>query len=414
MITIQKYNMPNQQYSKYSNALHFKGVFAKLKDKSLEINNNNNNFDYYDKFIANAEDIDKEYESSKAKIENSYIFQSRRLRRLDDKYEGQKDALKRDRDSFLKAKEAHLKDIELMIKKNEEYGHKLEENNNLKKDRATMLSIIDNIKQQQANNANIGFNKIAGYESEKATLQNILINPIFEEKAGILTEIPNAILFFGPTGTGKTTFAKALGQEIQNGKNPQIIDMSNPTINEIMNEINLITEKAKEHFKETQERTLILLDEVEYIGNSDSEILEELKAKISIASNEDKCIYIMTSNYPNLIATELLTPSRVAFLVDVDPPSIENTKAVCQHYFKNIQNGSFDYDILANEFFKDKNGDKFSNSGIENVYTEACKYKLKTTQEILELIKKTKPNITQNDLELYKLNKEKLLGGKQK
>ena len=54
-----------------------------------------------------------------------------------------------------------------------------------------------------------GFDSIAGYEKEKFILTDSFINLLPLEAAGQDVEFPNSILFFGPIGNGKTSFAKA-------------------------------------------------------------------------------------------------------------------------------------------------------------------------------------------------------------
>lgn len=60
-----------------------------------------------------------------------------------------------------------------------------------------------------------GFSQIGGYNDIKNKLQILFIDKLDDEKAGkyLVEPIPNAIMFFGPTGCGKTTFANALAQE---------------------------------------------------------------------------------------------------------------------------------------------------------------------------------------------------------
>jgi hypothetical protein len=54
---------------------------------------------------------------------------------------------------------------------------------------------------------------------------------------------------------------------------------------------------------------------------------------------------------------------------------------------------------------------KFSNSGIEEVYKKACSAKVNTPEEIITLIQKSKPNVTNDDLIKYEKSKKLLMRG---
>ena len=318
------------------------------------------------------------------------------------------EAWRQDQAIFQKAKEAHLKDIEQLLETAKRHNATLDELIKLKSDFEATQKTIDLAKKQQAANKNSGFSRLAGYEPEKATLQNILINKIFEEQSGVPTKLPNAILFFGPTGTGKTTFAIALAQEIKEGAKPVTIDTSEEP-DDVMDEIEVETRRARKKYKQTGERTIILLDEVEAIAGRDSEVLEELKAKLTKAFDDDKCIYIMTSNNPTEISPDILTPDRTKYIVSVDPPDFENALAVVKFYFSGLKQQGLDYNRIARAITNRSNG-KFSNSGIEELYKQCCTSKICTTDGIINLINKTSPNITQSELYSYENDKKVFLG----
>lgn len=398
----------NSYNTRNINQTFFRGVFTtNIKDidrkySSVHIT------DYVDSFQKSVDDITDTYEKERKKAENKFFGKKRALRKLDDEYRGRMDAWRQDQAIFQKAKEAHLKDIEQLLETAKRHNATLDELIKLKSDFEATQKTIDLAKKQQAANKNSGFSRLAGYEPEKATLQNILINKIFEEQSGVPTKLPNAILFFGPTGTGKTTFAIALAQEIKEGAKPVTIDTSEEP-DDVMDEIEVETRRARKKYKQTGERTIILLDEVEAIAGRDSEVLEELKAKLTKAFDDDKCIYIMTSNNPTEISPDILTPDRTKYIVSVDPPDFENALAVVKFYFSGLKQQGLDYNRIARAITNRSNG-KFSNSGIEELYKQCCTSKICTTDGIINLINKTSPNITQSELYSYENDKKVFLG----
>lgn len=395
-----------------NNKMSFRGVFAnKIRETLSGIDKKHSEVrttDYLDDFHKNIDAIDKWYDTESQKAREAWFFRKSKLKRIDEQYKAKNEVWKQDTEIFIQAKEAHLQDIEQLLENAKKYNTALEEINRLKEEARVTASTIQLVKQQQAANKNSGFNRLAGYESEKTTLQRYLINPIFEEQSGKPIKLPNAILFFGPTGVGKTTFAIALAQEIKEGKEPVKIDMTNDP-DEIMEEIEVMSRRARKHYKETGERTLILLDEVETIANDDSEVLDELKAKLTKAFKEDKCIYIMTSNNPTLISKDILTPDRTGLIVSVDPPDYDNAQAVTEFYFKNLKNANIDYSRLARVLTQQKNG-AYSNSGIEEIYKSCCTMKISSTDDIINAINSTQPNITRSELASYENDKNRFLG----
>lgn len=397
----------NIQNTRNINVVSFNGVFT-TNIKDIDKKHGSVVTDYVDSFQKSVDDITDTYEKERKKAENKIFGKKRALRKLDDEYRGRMDAWRQDQAIFQKAKEAHLKDIEQLLETAKRHNATLDELTKLKSDFEATQKTIDLAKKQQAANKNSGFNRLAGYEPEKATLQNILINKIFEEQSGVPTKLPNAILFFGPTGTGKTTFAIALAQEIKEGAKPVMIDTSEDP-DDVMDEIEVETRRARKKYKQTGERTIVLLDEVEAIASRDSEVLEELKAKLTKAFDDDKCIYIMTSNNPTEISPDILTPDRTKYVVSIDPPDFENALAVVKFYFSGLNQQSLDYDRIARAIANCSNG-KFSNSGIEELYKQCCTSKICTTDGIINLINKTSPNITQSELYSYENDKKVFLG----
>ena len=396
------------QNTRNINLVSFKGVFTtNIKDIDKK-HSSATTTDYVDSFQKNADSITNTYEKEREKAENKWFGKKKALRKLDDEYRGRMNAWREDQAIFQKAKEAHLKDIEQLLKTARRHNATLDELTKLKSDFEATQKTIDLAKKQQVANKNSGFNRLAGYEPEKAALQNVLINKIFEEQSDIPVKLPNAVLFFGPTGTGKTTFAIALAQEIKEGEKPVTIDMSEDP-DDIMDEIEVETRRSRKKYKQTGERTIILLDEVEAIAHQDSEVLDELKAKLTKAFDDDKCIYIMTSNNPTLISKDILTPDRTSFIVNIDPPDFENALAVVKFYFSTLKQQGLDYNRIARAIANCSNG-KFSNSGIEELYKKCCAGKIYTTDGIINLIDKTSPNITKSEMNSYENDKKVFLG----
>ena len=138
---------------------------------------------------------------------------------------------------------------------------------------------LDIIKRKKEFLDKKGFSQIAGYINEKEKLSKSFLDLIDDEKAGksLKKLIPNAILFYGPTGCGKTTFVKALADEAdcnlkiihcrgpQKEKEQQLYNtlVGYTDTDEYGNDIEVsgLLEKAQKNFEKTDRRTIILIDE---------------------------------------------------------------------------------------------------------------------------------------------------------
>ena len=166
------------------------------------------------------------------------------------------------------------------------------------KDQATLASFFN---AMNALGDNKGFRKVFGYDRIKDSLMsNFVIKTMAKDKTSQGANVPNALLFFGPTGCGKTFFASALAE--QTLSNVVNIDASkNFDYEQTFNEIKAAAEKAKEDYeqsKDEKKRTIIIINEFDYIANPDSPILDKLKEFMASCSDKYKCTLFLTTNYP--------------------------------------------------------------------------------------------------------------------
>lgn len=208
---------------------------------------------------------------------------------------------------------------------------------------------LDIIKRRKELLDKKGFSKIAGYLDEKSKIQTEFLDKLDDEKSGkyLATPIPNAILFYGPTGCGKTTFVKALAEEAdcnletiqcrgtQKAKEQQIYDtLMGYEDNEI--EVPGLLEKAQEEFLKTGKRTIILIDEFDRFFGKDvsNKFISEMKGILESCSEDNHVTFFLTTNKPQKIPYELRNSHRIEPSYPLDPPNKTNAVAVIEHYLQ--------------------------------------------------------------------------------
>ncbi len=369
-------------------------------------------FDEYDTLPKAYDTITTEYNNNVKKHKKSFFFSRSKVAKDQLIYYSKLEGIKAAENAFLKKIDMHLKDLRLIKKNLEAKDGAIDELNQLKNIEAQLL-MAKEIKEAQLN-SQIGLNSLGGYDEVKGFIRKIFINEVTKEKAKMQSIVPNAILLYGPTGCGKSKLVDAIASEIYPDKSIKEkyfinIDTSDDP-DEVIDCINTALENAYENFKSTNNRTIILLDEIEAIANNkDPETTEAIKAALESA-NENYCTFFLTSNYPANINPDILGSNKVEYLIAIDPPDRNNMKAVLEYYFKRLSVKNIDYDVLVTELLRAQNDGRFSNSGIEHIY-DICKDVPKLSQsDIIDVIRNTKPNILQSEYYNYINNKNRFEG----
>lgn len=266
--------------------------------------------------------------------------------------------------------------------------------------------------------SHVGFDAIAGYDAEKFILTSSFIDLVEEERSGLIVNVPNGILFFGPIGNGKTSFAKAFansaGCEFCKAKPNSSARTKKEREESFYKDLLKKAETAQEHFMSTGQRTIILADEFDRYAKDNSSIAGKLKKFLSECSEQYHCTVFATTNNPLDIALEVRSEERMPIKVCIDPPDKVNAALVFNHYLSGLSNVSMseiDLEELAEETCAFLPDSALNNSQIEDI----CKICVKnhdtvTQNDLLYYIRISEPAIDKEDLSKYKLEKEELIG----
>lgn len=389
-------------------------LFNKDKDKltTKEVN-------FLTKYSTKEKEIEAKYQKKIDDIkdgfwDNFFNFSEKKRKTIKEKMEAHMRGVNDMRAAFEEEEKEHLE----LIK---QYQN-LAQNLNLSKDVIAAITKDEqaSIKRQAINNRkksfanDYGLKKIAGYTDEIDLLSLTFIKNVDDEKAGKFLKEPiiNSMLFYGPTGCGKTTFAKALAEEADcNFREIKIRGLSQRSKEEAFKqEYEEIAEEAQENFEKDNIRTIVLIDEADRFFNekTSSSFINYMKDLMETCSQEDHVTLFLTTNDPLKFPYELRSPIRIGLLVNLDPPNEENTIKVLQHYFRDVNAENIDY-IRVYDKIKEISPDVYSNTHLKSISDLAFEMSNNEDKELnTDLIIKAidKYNNLYDNKELTRITKE--------
>lgn len=299
--------------------------------------------------------------------------------------EEQRQKLKEDADRATKEVERLKQDLEIKKQQIElDAGQAVETLQRATTEKAEAQRINDINKKYETKALEIkhgyGLGRIAGYEQGKLALNELFISPFLKSQEGeeVAREVPNGILLYGITGNGKTTFARALAEQVLGDKiKTNYHELSGNAVTIVKN-LHQIKEKASKEFSETGQRTIVLIDEFDHISLAPDKTgyngatNGELKAFLDNCS-ESGITVLATTNHPqNMEEAFIKNKKRFSVQVVIDPPAKQDMGDILKHYLEGITDDTVKHEELANALDeKTKGGEKYTCSAIETIAKQA-------------------------------------------
>ena len=262
------------------------------------------------------------------------------------------------------------------------------------------LDAMDNIEK------NKGFNRISGYEEIKEKLkEEFILSTIMKDRTSQGADVPNIVLFYGPSNNGKTTFAQALAEQSLSN----IVTVSGGE-DDAMELINDSAQKALKNYNESpdKKRTIIVVNEAELLANECSFDIEKFKNFIKDCSSKYKCTLFLTSNTPLFIDNDILAQTN--FKVPVGTADRKTCKEIIVDNFNTLNiKPEGNIDNLVNAFFV--NPEKFyANGDIVNILRSTLQDKPNATiSDFIKTLKKyEKTTISVEDINNFEEDKKAL------
>lgn len=254
-----------------------------------------------------------------------------------------------------------------------------------------------------------GFDAIVGMDDTKNVFINDIINPLNEKEIyeRFKVKLPNAILLFGPPGCGKTYFVEKLSEELGFSfiKTSQA-DFGSTYIHGTSLKIKEVFDKAR-----SSAPSILFIDEIDSLfpkrlnlGSESSHKQEEINEFLVQMNNigSYQVILIVATNQPSLLDDAILRTGRIDKLIHIGLPNFNDRKLLFKFYFRDRPTKNIDYDKLAD------NTKGYNNSDINYITNESAKNAIEKSRQfidtdlILEIIEKTPPSITKEQIEMFK------------
>jgi transitional endoplasmic reticulum ATPase len=266
---------------------------------------------------------------------------------------------------------------------------------------------------------NIGWEDIGGLNKVKLELKEAvewpLKHPESFKRLGIRPS--RGLLLYGPPGTGKTLLAKAVAKESEANfiqiKGPELLSK---WVGESEEGVRKVFERARQ-----VSPCIVLFDEIDSLagrrgqetGNKVTErVLNQLLAEMDGIEDLKDVLIIGATNRPDMLDPALLRPGRFDKILLVNAPDEKARLSIFEVHTKSMP---LVKNVKLKEFAKLTDG--YTGADIEGVVREAGMLALRediTSKEVgkkhfEEALKKVKPSVTKNTINVYKKVEEDYL-----
>jgi SpoVK/Ycf46/Vps4 family AAA+-type ATPase len=246
---------------------------------------------------------------------------------------------------------------------------------------------------------------ISDSQPPKQLVQRRIILPLKEEdlsrKHGVIP--PKTIIFFGPPGTGKTHFVKAIAGvlswwyiEIL----PSMLMVDG--IERIGANLHNIMEKTR-----TLEEAVVFIDEFEEIASSrdeasriDKSITNEFLKQVPLLKNQgNKVLLVCATNYIRQLDAALLRPGRFDCIIPVGGLDEDGRRTILEQFMSGLHTENVDLNLIVKMTARFTPADieymfqQVAQFAFEQEYTNRQNY-LVTTDTFIEIMPKIRPSLT--------------------
>jgi transitional endoplasmic reticulum ATPase len=253
---------------------------------------------------------------------------------------------------------------------------------------------------------------ISDSQPPKQLVQRKIILPLTERELSIKHGVvpPKTIIFFGPPGTGKTHFARAIAGAlswwfIEIAPSMLMVDGAE----KMGANLRMVMEKAR-----NLEDAVIFIDEFEEIAGSrdeasriDKSITNEFLKQVPLLKNQgNNILLICATNYIRQLDTALLRPGRFDCIIPVGGLNEDERKTILKYYLSRLHTDEIDLGRII------KMTSQFTPADMEYLFQQVAQFAfeqelaakrdyLVSTETIFEIIPKIRPSLTDEIIEEF-------------
>lgn len=222
---------------------------------------------------------------------------------------------------------------------------------------------------------------------------------------------PRTIIFFGPPGTGKTHFVRAIAGILQ----WWYIEVSPSTLmvdgeDRLGANLKTLIEKAG-----NLDKVVLFIDEFEEIAGSrdhasriDKSITNEFLKQVPLMKRQErKNLLVCATNYIRQLDAALLRPGRFDCIIPVGGLDDQGRRTIFEHYLRDTNRGDVDVDRIISMIALFTPADieylflKVRQLAFEREYNKGEDYRV-TTETFVEMIPNVPPTLTNEIIEDFK------------
>ncbi|MBU3751995.1 MAG: GNAT family N-acetyltransferase [Mycobacterium sp.] len=256
---------------------------------------------------------------------------------------------------------------------------------------------------------------LAGMETEKQIIELRIVDPLAHPEVADRYGVspPKAVILFGPPGTGKTSFAKAIASRL----GWPFVELFPSRL--AATGTGGLAASLREAFADLAEldELVLFIDEVEEIataraGASTAElgVTNELLKLIPAFRQHDSRLLVCATNAVHSLDSAFLRPGRFDYVIPVGPPDQPARRAVWQRYL-GAPGAHIDVDrlVTASELFTPADIEFAARKGAQAAFEREMNSRAgqpATTEDYVRAISEVRPTLTAEMLAEFERGKE--------